>query len=59
MLLCLARDAFIRIFEDIGYIVNKLTRQDRIYDINGKVFLQQITRKPQNIDEIIKALVNY
>lgn len=57
MIVCLANDSFIRSFEDIGYIVNQLTRQDRIFDINGKIFLQQITRTPKSTDEIINSLM--
>ncbi|MBQ7544769.1 MAG: radical SAM protein [Synergistaceae bacterium] len=57
MLVCLANDSFVRTFGDIGYIVNQLTKQDRIYDINGKIFLQQFTRKPKTIDEIIDSLM--
>lgn len=57
MLICLAKDAFVRSFGDIGYIVSQLTKQDKIYDINGKIFLQQLTRKPKDINEIIDALM--
>ena len=41
----------------MGYITNQRTKQDRIYDTNGKIFLQQITRKPQDINEIINNLM--
>ena len=57
MLVCLAKDSFVRTFKDIGYIVNQLTKQDKIFDINGKIFLQQITRNPQDINEIINNLI--
>ncbi|MBQ3396344.1 MAG: radical SAM protein [Synergistaceae bacterium] len=57
MLVCLANDSFVRTFGDIGYITNQLTRQDRIFDINGKIFLQQLTRKPKNINVIIDDLM--
>lgn len=57
MLVCLAKDSFIRSFGDIGYIINQLTKQDKIYDINGKIFLQEIIRKPKTIDEIIDNLM--
>ncbi|MBQ3401931.1 MAG: radical SAM protein [Synergistaceae bacterium] len=59
MLVCLAKDSFVRIFEDIGYIVNKITRQDRIYDINGKIFLQQLTRKPKSTDKISAKMPSF
>ncbi|MBQ7169660.1 MAG: radical SAM protein [Synergistaceae bacterium] len=57
MLVCLAEDSFVRTFGDVGYIVSQLTKQDRIYDINGKIFLQQLTRKPQDINEIVNSLM--
>lgn len=57
MLVCLANDSFVRSFGDIGYIVNQLTKQDRIFDINGNIFLQQLTRKPKSTDYIIDSLM--
>ncbi len=57
MLVCLANDSFIRLFENFGYIISQLTKQDRIFDINGKIFLQQITRIPTDINEIINSLM--
>ena len=57
MLVCLTKDSFVRSFGDIGYITNQRTKQDRIFDINGKIFLQQLTRKPKDINEIIDALM--
>ena len=57
MLVCLAEDSFVRAFGDFGYIINQLTKQDRIFDINGKIFLQQLTRSPKSTDEIIDSLM--
>ena len=57
MLVCLNIDSFIRILEDTGYIYNQLTKQDKIYDINGKIFLKQITRIPRSIDAITEDLL--
>ncbi len=57
MLICLAKDSFVRSYGDIGYITNQLTRQDKIYDVNGKIFLQQITRKPRPVEDIIDSLM--
>lgn len=57
MLISLTKDSFVRTLGDIGYIINQLTRQDRIFDINGKIFLQQLTRKPKSFDEIIDGLM--
>ena len=56
MYVCLAQDSFVRIFEDNGYITNQLTRQDKLYDLNGKIFLQQITRKPKLLSLIVESL---
>ena len=39
-----------------GYITNQLTRQDKLYDINGKIFLHQITRKPKLFSMIVESL---
>ena len=57
MLVCLAKDSFVRSFEDFGYITNQRTKQDRIFDVNGKIFLQHITRRPESFDEIIDSLM--
>ena len=57
MLVCLAQDSFVRIFGDNIYITNQLTKQDKIFDINGKIFLQQITREPKTIGAIIDNLM--
>lgn len=57
MLVCLANDSFVRMFDNFGYIISQLTKQDKIYDINGKIFLNQITRKPKDINEIVNALM--
>ena len=57
MLVCLAKDSFVRTFSDIGYIISQLTKQDRVYDENGKIFLQQLTRKPQDLNEIVNSLM--
>ena len=56
MLICLTHDSFIRLFDDIGYITNQLTRQDRLYDMNGKVFLSSLTRAPKPVELILQEL---
>lgn len=56
MLVCLADDSFVRSFGDIGYITNQRTKQDRIYDASGKIFLQQLSRKPKSTDDITDSL---
>ena len=57
MLVCLARDSFTRSFGEIGYITNQLTKQDRIYDSNGRIFLQQLSRNPKDFNQIISSLL--
>ena len=57
MLVCITKDTFIRTFNnDIGYIYNQLTKKDRIYDANGRFFLNQLTRQPQDIKTIVRNL---
>lgn len=57
MLVCLAKDSFVRAFGDFSYITSQLVKQDRIFDVNGKIFLQHITRRPKSFDEIIDSLM--
>lgn len=57
MLVCLAEDSFVRSFGDIGYITNQRTKQDRIYDASGKIFLQQLSRNPKSTDDITDSLM--
>lgn len=57
MLICLTKDSYVRTIGDIGYITSQLTKRDRVYDENGKIFLQQLTRKPKSTDEIIDSLM--
>lgn len=55
-----SKNSFIRVTEKYGYITNQLTRHDRTYDENGADWLKEITREPQDIDEIINRLLkNY
>ncbi len=56
MLFCLTRDAFVRSFGDVGYITNQLTRRDRVYDVNGKMFLERLKRTPKPIASIVREL---
>lgn len=50
------KDTFVRRFNDIGYIINQLTRHDRVYDNVGMLFLEKISREPKKIDDIINEL---
>ena len=45
-------DAFIRRFDDIGYVVNKSSLTDCVVDAAGLVFLSALSRKPQSIEEL-------
>jgi radical SAM protein with 4Fe4S-binding SPASM domain len=57
MLFLLTNDSFIRTYDNLGYITNQLTKSDRVYDQNGKIFIQQLKRYPRGIDEVAGALV--
>ena len=50
-------NSYIRTTEKYGYITNQLTRHDRMYDEYGADWLREISRVPQDIDEIIKRLM--
>ena len=39
MLFSLTNDSFARAFGDIGYLTNQLNKSDRVYDQNGKFFI--------------------
>jgi radical SAM protein with 4Fe4S-binding SPASM domain len=48
-------DTFVRIYDDIGYIVNKSDFHDRVTDASGAIFLKALSRKPKTL----KELTNY
>jgi len=54
----LSQNTFVRFYKNIGYITNQFTKQDRVYDEFGRIFLEQITREPKAIDIITKNLTN-
>ncbi len=56
MLVRQSKNSFIRCTERYGYITDQLTRQDRVYNEVGAVFLRQISRTPRAIVEITAAL---
>lgn len=56
MLVRLSKNCFVRLYDEIGYITNQLTRHDRTYDSTGAVFLSLLSRKPKTIDEIVLSL---
>lgn len=54
-----SKNSFIRTTKRYGYITNQLTRHDRCYDENGALWLAQINRIPQEIDDIITRLMQF
>lgn len=57
MLIRQSKNTFIRTTKRYGYITNQLTRHDRCYDENGALWLKEITRTPQEVDEIVERLL--
>lgn len=57
MLIRQSKNSFIRTTKRYGYITNQLTRHDRCYDDNGALWLNEVTRTPQEVDEIVKRLL--
>ena len=57
MLIKQSKNSFIRTTERYGYITNQLTRHDRSYDSYGADLLRELSRKPQEIDEIVNRLL--
>jgi MoaA/NifB/PqqE/SkfB family radical SAM enzyme len=56
MFVMLSKNSFVRSYGDYGHIINQLTNLDRLYNKSGKIFLEQITRKPRNVKEIVDSL---
>ena len=52
-----SKNSFIRTTENYGYITNQLTRMDRCYNDTGADWLKELSREPQNIDDIIQRLL--
>jgi len=57
MLIRQTKDTFIRRFANIGYITNQLTKHDLNFNETGADFLDQITRKPKDIDAIVNEIL--
>ena len=57
MLIRQSKNTFIRTTENYGYVSNQLTRHDRVYDENGAMWLRELSREPQDIDDIVKRLM--
>ena len=56
MLVRQSKNTFIRSYFGKGYISNQLTRFDRIYNETGADYLNEISRVPQSVDDIIDKL---
>ena len=56
MLVRQSKNTFVRFDDDYVYIVNQMLRHDRIYNETGADFLKEISRKPQDIEEIVLRL---
>lgn len=52
-----SKNSFIRTTKLYGYITNQLTRHDRCYDEFGADILKEITRVPQDVDDIVRHLL--
>lgn len=58
MLIKQSKNSYIRCTNRYGYIVNQLTKHDRVYNKTGADFLSKINREPQDIDAIVRSLVD-
>lgn len=56
MLIRQNKNAFIRFFDDIGYIRNQRNDKDLVYNKTGQVYLKQLSRQPQDVAAIISQL---
>jgi radical SAM protein with 4Fe4S-binding SPASM domain len=52
-------DTFIRIFDEVGYIVSKKDFTDRVTDSSGAIFLSVLTREARNFDDIVADISGY
>ena len=52
-----SKNSFIRTTERYGYITNQLTRHDRNYDSFGADLLRELSREPQEVDDIVNRLL--
>lgn len=56
MLVRQTKNTFIRFIGEMGYITNQMTRHDRTYNETGADFLKEISRQPQEVDDIVARL---
>lgn len=57
MLIRQSKNTFIRTTENYGYVSNQLTRHDRVYDESGAMWLRGLSRESQDIDDVVKRLM--
>ena len=57
MLIRQSKDTFIRTTKRYGYATNQLTRHDRVYDEFGADILNEISREPREVDDIVQHLL--
>lgn len=53
-----SKNSYIRVTDKYGYITNQLLRHDRVYDESGAIMLKEITREPQDVDDIVRRLAD-
>ncbi|WP_296012976.1 radical SAM/SPASM domain-containing protein [uncultured Adlercreutzia sp.] len=58
MFYMLNEDTYFRSYEDVGYITSTGLFQDKVVDAAGAVFLGQLTRIPQTIDDLTSAIAS-
>ncbi|MCC6555743.1 MAG: radical SAM protein [Polyangiaceae bacterium] len=46
----------IRIYDDFGYVYNRVSKLDRIYDTTGAAYLRALSRTPRRIDDLAREL---
>jgi len=53
MLVRLRQDVFVRRFGPLGYVTSQLTKDDRVYDEAGAVFLAALAREPRPVERVV------
>jgi len=54
----LGANSFYRKIGDYGYIMDQHSRKDRLYDPAGRVFLEQFSRKPRAVADMIEGALS-
>jgi radical SAM protein with 4Fe4S-binding SPASM domain len=47
----------IRVYEDFGYVYNRVSKRDRVYDTVGARYLGALTRAPEPISGVVERLL--